>query len=95
MKSKFLRRIGDQSLVKIPKELVQKLGLQPGDMLEAKEKDGVISLNPSLTLSKSQSCCNSEKWMEEEKEVDESLQANKGIKASDKEELFKILDLNT
>jgi hypothetical protein len=33
--------------------------------------------------------------MEEEKEVDESLQAGEGIEASDKEELFKILDLDS
>jgi len=52
-------------------------------------------LTPSSALKKNHSCFNSEKWKEEEKEVDESLQANEGIKASDKEELFKILDLNS
>lgn len=66
MKSKFLRRIGNQSQVTIPKKFVKNLGLQPGDMLEAREEDGVISLTPSLVLPKSQSCFNFEKWMEEE-----------------------------
>jgi len=58
MKSKFLRRIGARSQVTIPKELVRKLGLEVGDMFEAKEKSGVISLTvmkkrPKQSVSKS------------------------------------------
>jgi AbrB family looped-hinge helix DNA binding protein len=63
MKSKFLRRIGDQSQVTIPKKFVRKLGLLPGDILEAREKDGVISLTPTFVVPKSKSCFVSKKWM--------------------------------
>ncbi len=58
-------------------------------------RNGVLVFTPSSHLNKSQSCFASKKWMEEEKEVDESLQAGEGIEASDKEELFKILDLDS
>jgi len=95
MTSKFLCEFKDRSQVTIPKKLVNKLGLQPGDIVEIKEEDGVLFLTPSFVVPKSQSWFFSKKWQEEEKEVDESLKAGKGIKASNKEELFKILDLKS
>jgi antitoxin MazE len=95
MGSKFLCEFSDSSQVTIPKKLVDKLGLQPGDIIEIKELDGVLFLTPSFVVPKNQSWFFSKKWQEEEREIDESLQSGKGIKASDKEELFKILNLNS
>ena len=93
MTTKVLCEFKERSQITIPNKLVKKLDLKPGDILEINENNGVIYLTPSFVVPKSQSWFFSKEWQEEEKEIDESLKAKEGIQVSDKEELFKVLDL--
>ena len=48
----MLAELRTKSQVTIPKELVNKLGIQEGDKLEIKEKDGVIQIMPVVVYPK-------------------------------------------
>jgi len=90
MKNKTYCELKDRSQVTIPKYLVKKLNLQTGDMIEVKESKGVIYLIPSVVLPKDQAWFFSEKWQEEEKQVNKELEQGKGIPISKKSDLAKI-----
>lgn len=48
----MLAEFRTKSQVTIPKEIVKKLGIQEGDTLEIREKDGVIQLIPVVVYPK-------------------------------------------
>lgn len=93
METRTFCELKDRSQVTIPKSLVKKLNLKPGDLLQIEEQNGRILLIPSVILPKDQAWFYSQKWQEEENQVDEDLKAGKGIKVSDKKEMLKALDL--
>ncbi|MCL2152740.1 MAG: AbrB/MazE/SpoVT family DNA-binding domain-containing protein [Oscillospiraceae bacterium] len=48
----MLAELRTKSQVTIPKELINKLGIQEGDKLEITEKDGVIQIMPVVVYPK-------------------------------------------
>jgi antitoxin MazE len=94
METRTFCELKDRSQITIPKNLVKKLNLKPGDILQIEEQNGRLLLIPSVVLPKDQAWFYTKEWQEDENRVDRELKNGKGIKVSDKKDMLKELDLN-
>ena len=94
MENRTFCELKDRSQVTIPKTLVKKLKLKPGDIFQIEEQNGRILLIPSVVLPKDQAWFYTRQWQEEEARVDKELKAGKGIKVKGKKEMLEALDLS-
>ncbi|ACM61614.1 AbrB family transcriptional regulator [Caldicellulosiruptor bescii] len=86
--------IKKKSQVTIPAQILKKLNLRVGDLLQIEEKDGRIILTPVIAIPKEQAWFYSEKWQREEATVEKEIQEGKLLVANSLEELFDDLGLN-
>jgi AbrB family looped-hinge helix DNA binding protein len=86
--------IKKKSQVTIPAQILKKLNLRVGDLLQIEEKDGRIILTPVIAIPKEQAWFYSEKWQREEATVEKKIQEGKLLVANSLEELFDDLGLN-
>ncbi|WPX08635.1 AbrB/MazE/SpoVT family DNA-binding domain-containing protein [Anaerocellum danielii] len=86
--------IKKKSQVTIPVQIMKKLNLHVGDLLQIEEKDGRIILTPVVTIPKDQAWFYSEKWQKEESIVENEIKEGKLLVANSLEELFEDLGLN-
>jgi len=90
----MLVNLKQKSQVTIPKPLVDKLKLRPGDKLEFTLEDDKIIIKPVLVIDRSQAWYWSRKWQAGEREVDKEIKEGKIYTADSEEELFKGLGLD-
>lgn len=90
----MLVNLKQKSQVTIPKPLVDKLKLRPGDKLEFTLEDDKIIIKPVLVIDRSQAWYWSRKWQAGEREVDKEIKEGKIYTADSEEELFKDLGLD-
>ncbi|WAM31361.1 AbrB/MazE/SpoVT family DNA-binding domain-containing protein [Caldicellulosiruptor naganoensis] len=86
--------IKKKSQVTIPAQILKKLNLRVGDLLQIEEKNGRIILTPVVTIPKEQAWFYSEKWQREEATVEKKIQEGKLLVANLLQELFEDLGLN-
>ncbi|WP_041725661.1 AbrB/MazE/SpoVT family DNA-binding domain-containing protein [Caldicellulosiruptor acetigenus] len=86
--------IKKKAQVTIPAQILKKLDLHVGDLLQIEEKDGRIILTPVVTIPKEQAWFYSEKWQREEAIVEKEIQEGKLMVANSLQELFEDLELN-
>ena len=90
----MLVNLKQKSQVTIPKPLVDKLKLRPGDNLEFTLEDDKIIIKPVLVIDRSQAWYWSREWQAGEREVDRQIKEGKTYAADGEEELFKGLGLD-
>jgi len=90
----MLVNLKQKSQVTIPKPLVDKLKLRPGDKLEFTLEDDKIIIKPVLVIDRSQAWYWSKEWQAGEREVDKEIKEGKIYTADSEEELFKGLGLD-
>ncbi len=90
----MLVNLKQKSQVTIPKPLVDKLKLRPGDKLEFTLEDDKIIIKPVLVIDRSQAWYWSREWQAGEREVDRQIKEGKTYAADGEEELFKGLGLD-
>jgi len=82
-----LLEIGSKHQVTIPKETFKKLGLKPGDYLEAQLRNGRIILTPK----ENDSWFWEKEWQKKEREADEALAKGKYKDFDNVEDLIRDL----
>ncbi|AEG59453.1 AbrB/MazE/SpoVT family DNA-binding domain-containing protein [Desulforamulus ruminis] len=90
----MLVEIQQKSQVTIPKELLKKLKLKPGDKLQVEEKDGRLIITPVAIIPRDQMWFYSKEWQTEEMKVEQQVREGRVKTAKSKEELLKGLGLN-
>lgn len=81
-----------KSQITIPKEFVERLGLKPGDILEARLEDGRIVLVPTVAVSKDQTWYWAREWQAEEQEVNEQQERGEIKGPMERDEALSVLD---
>lgn len=81
-----LVKLGARRQVTIPKEIIEQLGIKPGDYLEVTCKDRTVVLTPS-----EDAWFWSTEWQEKEREADEALARGDYKDFDDVEELIRDL----
>lgn len=66
-------RIGPKHQITIPQDAFQRLGLQPGDFLEAQVRGEALYLVPQKLVPRDQAWFWSKEWQEREREADEAI----------------------
>ncbi len=89
----MLTEIRSRSQITIPAEIIKKLNLKKGDTLEIKVEGEQIILRPVVTVPKEQAFFWTEKWQQEEKQVESDVEKGKINSADSKDKLFKDLGL--
>lgn len=82
----------DRGQVTIPKTIVDELGLQKGDLLEARIEDGKIVLIPAVAVPRDQAWYWSKQWQNEEREVDQEIENRKIEQPMELDEALSALD---
>ncbi|WP_273483060.1 AbrB/MazE/SpoVT family DNA-binding domain-containing protein [Desulforamulus ruminis] len=90
----MLVEIQQKSQVTIPKELLKKLKLKPGDKLQVEEKDGRLIITPVAIIPRDQMWFYSKEWQTEEMKVEQQVREGRVKTAKSKEELLKGLGLD-
>ena len=67
-------RIGPKHQITIPPELFERLGLQPGDLLDVQARDGVLYAVPLQLVPRDQAWFWTREWQEMEREADEAIE---------------------
>jgi len=75
----------------LPTKIRKHLHLKVGDVVELKEKRGMILLIPKKTVDPDQAYFWSKEWQAAEQDVEENLRKGKVHKAANVEELLKDL----
>ena len=83
-----LVKLGARRQVTIPKEIIEQLGLKPGDYVEVTRKNRSIVITPSEDV-----WFWSKEWQEKEREADEDIKAGRVKRFKNVEDLIK--DLNS
>ncbi len=81
-----------KSQITIPKEFVERLGLKPGDILEARLEDGKIVLVPTVAVPKDQAWYWAGEWQAEEREVNEQIERGEVKGSIELDEALSVLD---
>lgn len=81
-----------KSQITIPKAFVDRLGLKPGDLLEARLEDGKIVIVPTVAVPKDQAWYWTEEWQAEEREVNEQIKRGEVKGPMEREEALSALD---
>jgi AbrB family looped-hinge helix DNA binding protein len=68
-----ITKVGPKHQVTIPKEVFRDVGLDVGDYLEVKAKDGLITMTPKKLISKDQSWFYTPEWQAKEREADKAI----------------------
>jgi len=89
----MLVNLKTKSQVTIPKQIVKKLNLKPGDKLEFSLDDDRIIIKPVAIVDRSQAWFYTPEWQEGEKEVDRQIREGKIHSAEDLDELYKKLNI--
>jgi len=89
----MLVNLKTKSQVTIPKQIVRKLNLKPGDKLEFRLDDDKIIIKPVAIIDRSQAWFYTPEWQEGEKEVDSQIREGKIHSAEDLDELYKKLNI--
>jgi len=89
----MLVNLKTKSQVTIPKQIVRKLNLKPGDKLEFSLDDDRIIIKPVAIIGRSQAWFYTPEWQEGEKEVDRQIREGKVHSAEDLDELYKKLNI--
>lgn len=89
----MLVNLKTKSQVTIPKQIVRKLNLKPGDKLEFSLDDDKIIIKPVAIIDRSQAWFYTPEWQEGEKEVDSQIRKGKIHSAEDLDELYKKLNI--
>ena len=89
----MLVNLKTKSQVTIPKQIVRKLNLKPGDKLEFSLDDDRIIIKPVAIVDRSQAWFYTPEWQEGEKEVDRQIREGKIHSAEDLDELYKKLNI--
>jgi len=89
----MLVNLKTKSQVTIPKQIVRKLNLKPGDKLEFSLDDDRIIIKPVAIIDRSQAWFYTPEWQEGEKEVDSQIREGKIHSAEDLDELYKKLNI--
>jgi AbrB family looped-hinge helix DNA binding protein len=66
-------RIGPKHQITIPGEAFERLGLQPGDMLDIEVRDGVMYAVPQRLVPRDQAWFWTAEWQQMEREADEAI----------------------
>lgn len=82
----------DRGQVTIPKAIVDELGLQKGDLLEAHIENGRIVLVPAVAVPRDQAWYWSEQWQAEEREVDKQIAQGEVTEPMELDEALSVLD---
>lgn len=83
-----LVKLGARRQVTIPKEIIEQLGIKPGDYVEITRKNRSIVITPS-----EDAWFWSKEWQEKEREADEDIKAGRVKRFKNIKELIK--DLNS
>ncbi|MCI2429402.1 AbrB/MazE/SpoVT family DNA-binding domain-containing protein [Candidatus Acetothermia bacterium] len=83
-----LVRVGARRQVTIPKEIIEQLGIKPGDYVEVTHRDHQVIIVPA-----EDAWFWSREWQEKEREADEEIKAGRVKRFKNVEELIK--DLNS
>mgnify|MGYP001066964602 CR=1 FL=1 len=89
----MLVNLKTKSQVTIPKQIVRKLNLKPGDKLEFSLNNNRIIIKPVAIINRSQAWFYAPEWQEGEKEVDRQIKEGKIHSAEDLDELYKKLNI--
>lgn len=81
-----------KSQITIPKEFVERLGLKPGDILEARLEEGKIVLVPTVAVPKDQAWYWTEEWQAEEREVNEQIDRGALKAPMERDKALSVLD---
>lgn len=84
----MLTELRKKSQITIPKDLIEKLGLNEGDKLEIKEKDGVILIMPVVVYPKEYI----KELKDEIADIKRDIKSGKHPVFEDIDDLFKQLD---
>ncbi|HEY5596844.1 MAG TPA: AbrB/MazE/SpoVT family DNA-binding domain-containing protein [Candidatus Bipolaricaulota bacterium] len=68
-----LGKVGTRHQVTIPKKIVDKLKLKPGDYVEISLKDNTVYITPKAIIDREDAWFWSRKWQQKEREADEAL----------------------
>jgi len=68
-----ITRLGPKHQITIPKEALQRLGLQPGDFLEVQVRGEALYLVPQKLIPRDQAWFWSKEWQEREREAEEAI----------------------
>ncbi|MBI4491196.1 MAG: AbrB/MazE/SpoVT family DNA-binding domain-containing protein [Chloroflexi bacterium] len=68
-----ITRIGSKRQITIPREALERLGLQPGDLLEVQVRGEVLHLVPQRVIPRDQAWFWSKEWQKKEREADEAI----------------------
>jgi AbrB family looped-hinge helix DNA binding protein len=78
--------------ITLPASIRKRLGLDVGDILETRVKDGKIIIAPKKTVDAQQAWFWTKEWRESEKNAEADLRRGKVKKFKNVEELIKDLD---
>ncbi len=70
-----IARIGPKHQITIPAEVVKRLGLKKGDLLQVEVGEDVIRLVPQKLIPRDQAWFWTKEWQEMEREADEAIAA--------------------
>jgi AbrB family looped-hinge helix DNA binding protein len=68
-----LGKVGTRHQVTIPKKIVEKLHLKPGDYVDIDLKDSTVCITPKAIIDRQDAWFWSKEWQQKEKEADEAI----------------------
>ena len=89
----MLTEIRSRSQITIPAEIIKKLNLKKGDILDVDIEGDQIVLRPVIAIPKDQAYFWTKEWQSEEKQVQSDIKSNNIKSANSKNELFEELSL--
>ncbi|MDD4346345.1 MAG: AbrB/MazE/SpoVT family DNA-binding domain-containing protein [Desulfitobacteriaceae bacterium] len=89
----MLTEIRSRSQITIPSEIIKKLNLKQGDILDVDIDGDQIVLRPVIAIPKDQAYFWTNEWQSEEKQVQSDIENSKIKSAKSKNELFEDLGL--
>lgn len=72
-----IMKISPQGQIRIPKKLMEKLGIEKSDYVEVALEEGQIVLKPRKLIDPSQGWYWTKEWQKRETEVDEQIEKRK------------------
>lgn len=86
-------KIRSRFQITIPSEIIKKLNLKEGDVLDVEVEGNQIVLRPVIAIPKDQAYFWSKEWQSEEKQVQSDIENNHIKSSKSKDELFEDLGL--
>lgn len=88
-----LTEIRGRSQITIPSEVIKRLNLKQGDILEVDVEGDHIILRPVIAIPKDQAYFWTQEWQSEERQIQSDIESNNIKSAESTDELFKDLGL--